>query len=129
MHHCPAQDHSCDAISEKQNAFIGGCQIFDNVIIRVLKLDMSKAFNRVEWKFLDEVFSKLGYTSSVIELIMRVFNQCDSPLSSTAKIRVSSRPLGALAKETHSRLSSSSFIPKASPLFSDKPRMPTYYEA
>lgn len=44
---------------------------FGNGKCGVLKLDISKAFNRVEWKFVEEVLSKLGYTPSVIELIMR----------------------------------------------------------
>ena len=35
-----------------------------------LKLDMSKAYNRVEWKFLEKVMKHLGFVNSLVNLIM-----------------------------------------------------------
>ncbi|XP_027181659.1 uncharacterized protein LOC113780035 [Coffea eugenioides] len=66
-------------ISKNQAAFIPGRQILDNVILSheylhymknkkqgqsgfmAVKLDMSKAYDRVEWKFLDSIMAKMGF--------------------------------------------------------------------
>ncbi|KAL0370676.1 UNVERIFIED_CONTAM: putative mitochondrial protein [Sesamum angustifolium] len=42
-------------------------------VMRVMsiKLDMSKAYNRIEWKYLEGILSKLGFHYEVVSLIMR----------------------------------------------------------
>ncbi|KAA3468713.1 reverse transcriptase [Gossypium australe] len=78
-----------DCINEAQGAFIPGKLISDNVLIAcevlhslkmkkngrrgnfALKLDMSKAYDRVEWDFLAGMMKSLGFHNDWMVLIMR----------------------------------------------------------
>ena len=75
-------------ISETQSAFIADKLITDNVLIAfeslhhmktccsrktgfmALKLDMSKAYDRMEWVFLEKILLKMGFQNSGVSLIM-----------------------------------------------------------
>ena len=75
-------------ISETQSAFTANRQIIDNILISfeslhymktncsrkkgfmALKLDMSKAYDKVEWIFLEIILLKLGFQDSWVALIM-----------------------------------------------------------
>ena len=75
-------------ISENQSAFTSDRLIIDNVLVAfelmhflnhktagkegfmAAKLDISKAFDRVEWCFLKRVMEKLGFCSKWVNLIM-----------------------------------------------------------
>ncbi|KAL9691162.1 hypothetical protein QQ045_011581 [Rhodiola kirilowii] len=77
-------------ISEAQSAFVRDRLISDNILIAheighfikttkgnqekvlSLKLDMSKAYDRLEWKFLRAVLNKFGFPRDWVELVMGI---------------------------------------------------------
>lgn len=76
-----------DIITPNQGDFIKGRNIIDNIIIAheilrymktnknkdynmVLKLDMSKTYDRVEWKFLEKLLGKMGFNQKWINKIL-----------------------------------------------------------
>ncbi|KAL4302640.1 hypothetical protein GQ457_10G009930 [Hibiscus cannabinus] len=82
-------------------AFVQGRAITDNILVAheivhtlhtsvsrssqgaIFKLDMEKAFDRVEWPFLKAVMLRLGFAPSWVDLIMR----CVSSVSSRVRVR------------------------------------------
>ena len=77
-----------DLISPEQSAFIPGRLITDNALVAfecihhikqekdptksfcAYKLDLSKAYDRVDWKFLKQVMQKLGFSQRWVDWIM-----------------------------------------------------------
>ena len=95
-------------ISDTQSAFVQGRLITDNILLAfesmhhinqkregkegemALKLDMSKAYDRVEWICLEKIMEKLGFAERWRNLIM----QCIT--SVTYAIRINGNPRGRI---------------------------------
>lgn len=75
-------------ISPNKSGFVKGRSITENVVLAqemiadirlrgrpanvVIKLDMSKAYDRVNWRFLIKVMAKMGYNSFVADKVWRL---------------------------------------------------------
>ena len=97
-----------DIISESQSAFIVDRLITDNVLIAfeslhhmktnctrrtgfmAFKLDMSKAYDRVEWCFLEKILLKMGFQESWVAMIMECITMV------TYSILVNGEPKGLI---------------------------------
>ncbi|KAL0301641.1 UNVERIFIED_CONTAM: LINE-1 retrotransposable element O protein [Sesamum radiatum] len=75
-----------------QSGFVGGRLISDNILLAqelihsigdkkrydnvVFKLDMAKAYDRVQWRFLYQVMRKMGFNEKWIQLITNCIEHC-----------------------------------------------------
>lgn len=93
-------------IAEEQSAFVGGRQIQDNILIvhevlhklrtqerkskfqAVLKLDMQKAYDRIEWDFLQASSTKMRFCDQWVKWVM----QCVSTVSFSINFNGESLP-------------------------------------
>ena len=93
-------------VCENQKVFVVERFITDNVLVAsetmyhisqkrkgkeremALKLDMSKAYDRVEWRCLEQIMLKLGFTKRWVALVMQCINTV------TYAIRINGVPQG-----------------------------------
>ena len=89
-----------DIISPTQSAFVPGRMITNNVLLAyeithmmhrkkggrdgyvAVKLDMSKAYDRVEWQFLEQMMIRMGFARQWVSVIMN----CVSSVSYRVKV-------------------------------------------
>ncbi|XP_058222888.1 uncharacterized protein LOC131332605 [Rhododendron vialii] len=102
-------------ILENQSAFVGGWQISNNILIAheimhsvknrrygrkgwvALKLDMAKAFDRLEWSYLEAVLRKFGFNEKWIRWVMSCITTVYfATLINGEKGESYSRPLGGV---------------------------------
>ena len=119
-------------ITEHQSAFAKNRLITDNILVAfeslncmknmstgktgymAIKLDMSKAYDRVEWGYLENVMRKMGFCERWIGLIMVCVKTVTYSIMVNGEPQGLIHPLEEFAKETHYLISSSFFARKVS---------------
>lgn len=104
-------------ISENQRAFVSGRLIQDNILVvheafhylkdkkrgnlaeMAIKMDMNKAYDRVEWDFLAQVLLKLGFKDTWVERVMNCIDSASFNLLLSGKKVSNIRPKRGLRHE------------------------------
>ncbi|XP_012857061.1 PREDICTED: uncharacterized protein LOC105976337 [Erythranthe guttata] len=88
--------HLPHIISPSQSGFVQGRLISDNILLAqemvhsisvrcrnpnlILKLDMAKAYDRVQWRFLFRVLELMGFSANLVDIIRRCVSSCQFSL-------------------------------------------------
>ena len=97
-----------EIVCENQSAFVAKRLIIDNVLVThemmsrisrkkkgrcgemALKLNMSKAYDRVEWVYLQQIMKRLGFHDEWISIVMKCVT------SVTYAVRINGHPCGMI---------------------------------
>ena len=97
-----------EIVCENQSAFVAKRLIIDNVLVThemmsrisrkkkgrcgemALKLNMSKAYDRVEWVYLQQIMKRLGFHDEWISIVMKCVT------SVTYAVRINGQPCGKI---------------------------------
>nr|GEU39994.1 hypothetical protein [Tanacetum cinerariifolium] len=91
-----------EVVSDNQSAFIPGRRISDNILIMqelmhnyhrnrgsprcAFKIDIQKAYDTVDWKFLENILIKFGFHNTMVKKIMACVSSTSFSLSINGKI-------------------------------------------
>lgn len=98
-----------DIIDPCQSAFIPGRAITDNIMLgfecmhwfshsksrkgyAALKLDMTKAYDRVEWNYLEKILNRLGFKNKMVNLIMNCIKSVKYSININGRITGNIQP-------------------------------------
>ena len=109
-------------ISESQSAFQSSKAITDNILVAfetlhhmkakkskkmgfmAMKLNMSKAYNRVEWEYLARIMEKMGFCEKWVALVLECISTVSYSILVNGSLREISRLLEGLDKVIHCHL-------------------------
>lgn len=111
-------------ISDRLNAFVGGRLLTDNALVAFeinhymkrkaqgkygvagLKIDISKAYDRLEWSFISNMMEKFGFDQVWIDRVLKLVRSVTHSFNHNAQEFGSVIPLVDYSKQIQSRLMS-----------------------